>query len=105
MKNDYINVRVKKETKEKAEAMLNQLNLKMSEAINLFLNQVILEEALPFKVRIPKYDAAYQKLEKAIGYNSFGGGIPSEYAKNILMLYAKDEIDFETAVFALGREK
>jgi len=105
MKTDYINVRVNKETKEKVEIVLDKLNLKMSDAINLFLNQVVLDEALPFKVRIPKYEEAYNKLEKAIGYNSFGGGVPSDYAKNILLLYAKGEIDFETAVFALNRER
>lgn len=105
MKNDYINVRIDKETKEKVEIVLDKLNLKMSDAINLFLNQVVIDEGIPFRVRIPKYKEAYDKLERAIGYNSFGGGVPSEYAKNILFLYAKGEIDFETAVFALGREK
>lgn len=104
-KTDYLNVRVNKETKDKVEVILKELNLKMSDAINLYLNQIVLDEGIPFKVRLPKYEKAYQELEKAIGFNSFGGGKPSAYAKNILLLYAKEEIDFETAVFALGRER
>ena len=103
-KTDYINVRVNKDTKDKVEVVLEKLNLKMSDAINLFLNQIALEEGIPFEIRLPKYEKAYKALEKAIGYNAFGGGTPSDYAKNILMLYAKEQIDLETAIFALGRE-
>lgn len=39
--------------KEKAEGILSQLGLPMSNAINLFLNQVVLRRGLPFEVTLP----------------------------------------------------
>jgi len=104
-KNEYINVRVNEKVKEEAENIFKDLGLKMSDAINIFLNQVCVEKGLPFEVKLPKFDESYKALEKAIAYNAFGGGKPSKYALNILKLYAKEEIDYETALFALEREK
>ncbi len=103
-KTEYINVRIDEDTKTKAEEILKNFNLRISDAINIFLRQVVIEEGIPFEVKLPQYERAYKELEKAISYNAFGGGIPSEYANNILKLYAKDIIDFETAVFALNRK-
>ena len=42
-------VRVEPEIKEQAEAVMNQLGLSASTAINLFYRQMIAEQALPFK--------------------------------------------------------
>lgn len=39
--------------KEQAEGILSQLGLPMSNAINLFLNQVVLRRGLPFEVSLP----------------------------------------------------
>lgn len=39
--------------KEQAEGILSQLGLPMSNAINLFLNQVVLRRGLPFEVTLP----------------------------------------------------
>lgn len=39
--------------KEQAEGILSQLGLPMSNAINLFLNQVVLRRGLPFDVTLP----------------------------------------------------
>ncbi len=103
-KNDYINVRINEKTKQEAEEILKNFDLRISDAVNIFLNQVIAEKGIPFMLKQPKYDKAYHELKRAITYNSFGGGIPSKYAENILRLYATGLIDFETAKFALGRE-
>jgi len=103
-RNDFINVRVNKEIKDKSEEILKDFDLRMSDAINMFLNQVVIEKGIPFSIKQPKYDKKYHELEKAIAYNSFGGGTPSNYAKKILRLYATELIDFETALFALERE-
>ncbi len=103
-KTDYLNVRIDTETKDKAEEILKNFNLRISDAVNLFLRQIVLEEGIPFEIKLPQYEKAYKELEKAVAYNAFGGGIPSEYANNILKLYAKDLIDLETAVFALNRK-
>lgn len=43
-----LNVRIEKNTKEKASKTLSSLGLNMSTAVKLFLNQVITEKGLPF---------------------------------------------------------
>ena len=49
--NSPINVMVDSKTKEEATAILKDLGLSMSAAINLFLKQVIKRDGLPFEVR------------------------------------------------------
>ena len=49
-----INVQVDSATKKEATAILNDLGLSMSAAINLFLKQVVKRDGLPFEVVNPK---------------------------------------------------
>lgn len=49
-----INVQIDTKTKQEATAILSDLGLSMSTAINLFLKQVIKRDGLPFKVTNPK---------------------------------------------------
>jgi len=53
-KTAMIRARANEDVKAEAEAILNRLGLTLSEAVNLFLNQVRLYRGLPFDVRIPK---------------------------------------------------
>ena len=46
-------VRLEPSVKEQSEAILNQLGMPMSNAIVLFLQQVILQRGLPFEVKLP----------------------------------------------------
>lgn len=46
--------RVDPETKEQAEAILNQLGIPMSNAIGMFLKQVVLQHGIPFDMKIPQ---------------------------------------------------
>lgn len=103
-KDNFLSIRINSEKKEKVERILKDFDLRISEAVNMFLNQVIIEKGIPFSIKQPKYDEKYHELEKAITYNSFGGGTPSLYAKKILRLYATDLIDYETALYAIERE-
>lgn len=48
-----IHARVEPEIKEQAEILLKRLGVSTSEAINMFLNQIILNNGLPFDVKIP----------------------------------------------------
>jgi len=50
---DFIRARVESATKQKAEAIFKKLGLSISEAVNMFYNQVILNRGLPFEVKIP----------------------------------------------------
>lgn len=45
--------RVDSSLKEEAESILTQLGIPMSNAINVFLNQVVLRRGLPFEVVLP----------------------------------------------------
>ena len=45
--------RVEPEIKEQAERVLNQLDIPMSNAIALFLRQVIIQRGIPFDLKLP----------------------------------------------------
>lgn len=47
-------LKVEPELKEEAEKVLEELGLNMSNAIGMFLKQVVMQKAIPFKVEIPK---------------------------------------------------
>ena len=54
-----INMRVEPQVKIDAECILNGLGLSTTDAINIFLKQVVLHNGLPFNVRYP----SEEKLE------------------------------------------
>ena len=60
-----INVVVDKETKEEATAILKDLGLSMSTAINLFLRQLIMNDGLPFEVKKKPSKELRQALKEA----------------------------------------
>lgn len=63
-KTDTLHVRVEPSVKQKAEKTLNDLGLSITEAINVFLSQVILNDGIPFEIKKPKYNkATIQALE------------------------------------------
>ena len=45
--------RVDPETTEQAEAILNQLGIPMSNAIGMFLKQIVMQRGIPFDMKIP----------------------------------------------------
>ena len=67
-----INVQVDSAIKKEATAILNDLGLSMSAAINLFLKQVIKRDGLPFEVVNPKPSKelckALKEAEKIVKY-------------------------------------
>ena len=46
--------RIEPEVKEQAESILSSLGISASNAINMFYKQIILQNGLPFKVKLPK---------------------------------------------------
>lgn len=52
-KTAQLNVRLEQNLKDAAEAVFKQLGITSSEAINMFLSQVVLRKGLPFDVSIP----------------------------------------------------
>jgi len=52
-KTDVIHMRVSPEIKQTADTILRKLGMSTSDAINIFLSQVILRGGLPFEVCLP----------------------------------------------------
>jgi DNA-damage-inducible protein J len=58
MKETTIRSRIDTTTKHEAQILLKRLGLSMSDAIRLFLHQVVLEKGLPFQIKLPENEAA-----------------------------------------------
>ena len=52
-KTDTLHIRVEPSVKQRAEKTLNELGLSITEAVNVFLNQVILNDGIPFEIKKP----------------------------------------------------
>jgi DNA-damage-inducible protein J len=48
-----IQVRVEPKTKKEAQNILEKLNISLSEAISMFLKQVVFNRGIPFELKIP----------------------------------------------------
>lgn len=58
--------RVEPELKEQAEQVLSQLGIPMSNAVSMFLRQVVLQRGIPFEMKLPKEQPlVYGNLTKA----------------------------------------
>ena len=51
-----MHVRVEPKIKEEAEKILKKLGMTSSEAINIYLKQIILNSGIPFDVKIPQFN-------------------------------------------------
>lgn len=47
--------RIEPEVKEQAEAILGELGIPASNAINMFYKQIILQRGIPFEVKLPRH--------------------------------------------------
>lgn len=65
MRSAQITARTEPKVKTGAEIILRRIGLTMSDAINMFLNQIILQRGLPFEVKIPK-KTTIRAMEDAI---------------------------------------
>ncbi len=57
MSETVIRSRIDSSVKLEAQALLDRFGLTMSEAIRLFLHQVVIEKGLPFQVKLPQAEA------------------------------------------------
>ena len=63
-KTETINIRIEPNLKQQAEETLNYLGLTMSEAVNLFFRQVVLNDGIPFEIKKPRYNRKTLKAMK-----------------------------------------
>lgn len=61
-KTDVLHVRVEPRVKKQAEKTLNDLGLSITEAINVFLNQVILNDGIPFEIKKPRFNKETEQV-------------------------------------------
>ena len=90
-KSSSIYTRVEPELKEQVEQVLSKLGIPMANAINLFLHQIVLQDGIPFEVKLPKkkvmdystlsreqFDA---EIEKGISELNAGQTVPSKQVR------------------------
>ena len=65
-KTETIHMRVEPNVKYEADAILGRLGMTTADAINIFLNQVILRHGLPFEVKLPTPKAKTLELIERI---------------------------------------
>lgn len=104
IKNAYINMRVKENLKNESEQILNNLGLSLSSAIDLFLVQVVNKRGIPFDVVLPSDEEVNKKIEFANAINALGGVDITPELSKIIDLYAKGDISYDVAVFAVKQE-
>ena len=64
MKTASVHVRIKEDTKKQAEAILEELGISRSVAIEMFYRQIILNKGIPFDVAIPNAPRSREELTK-----------------------------------------
>lgn len=102
MKSEVVNARVQSNVKVESEKVLSAIGISLSQAIDLFLRQVILNKGIPFKLDSEeKEENDISKLAYLI--NTVDEKEPSSKAKKIINLYARGDIDIDTAKYALTR--
>jgi len=64
-KTEYVRARIRPEVKHQAGAILNELGLSMSEAISLYMNQIVKHRGIPFPIKLPNDEllASFQQME------------------------------------------
>ena len=63
------NIYLDQQTKIEAKELFKKFHISLSDAVNLFLSQSVLEQGLPFQVRIPNAETikAMEDVENGIG--------------------------------------
>ena len=102
MKSEFVHARVDSEVKKNSEMVLSLVGITIIQAIDLFLRQVVLKKGIPFMLDGEENETTdIERLAYLI--NSTDGVEPSPKIKKIIHLYAKGDIDYEVAKYAILR--
>jgi DNA-damage-inducible protein J len=82
-KSAMINTRLEPKLKKSSEAILAKIGLSTSEAITLFLSQVVMHRGLPFPARIPNAETRKALQEAKEGRNLTSYDDFDDYLKSI----------------------
>ena len=86
--------RVEPEVKEKAEQVLDRLGIPMSNAVGMFLRQIVLQRGIPFEMKLPDYEepVAYGSLTKEQFNTEIEKGMEDIKAGRV---YSADDVEAE----------
>lgn len=85
--------RVEPEVKEQAEEVLNELGIPMSNAVGMFLKQVVLHRGIPFEIKLPiEKPPAYGSMTKAEFDSIIEEGVDDIRNSQV---YTADEVEAE----------
>lgn len=74
-KSIVMHIRVEPDVKINAEKILSLLGLSTSDAINIFLRQIILSGSIPFEIKLPVYNEITQRaMKEALEISKSPGG-------------------------------
>ena len=82
-KKAFIHVRVKEETKKKAEKILARLGLTQSEAVNMFYSGICNHNGIPFEVKIPNKETVQALKDSREGKNLHKSKNKKEFLKEL----------------------
>ena len=84
---------VEPEIKEQAESILDQLGIPMSNAVGMFLRQIVLQKGIPFEMKLPRTEPlVYGSLTKEQFDKEIGKGMADVKAGRV---YSADAIEAE----------
>lgn len=86
--------RVEPEVKEQAELVLDQLGIPMSNAVGMFLRQIVLQRGIPFEMKLPSCEepVSYGSLTKEQFSIEIEKGMEDIKAGRV---YSADEVEAE----------
>lgn len=89
-----INIRIEPKVKQDAEAVFASFGISVTDAINIFLHQSIMEQGFPFAIQRPRYnietEAALQEARDIIS-----GKIPTRSYGSARELFAELDLEAE----------
>lgn len=87
-------VRVEPEIKERAEKILEQLGIPMSNAVGMFLRQIVFQRGIPFEMKLPSFEepVAVRSLTKEQFNAEINKGMEDVSAGRV---YSADDVEAE----------
>jgi DNA-damage-inducible protein J len=83
-KNAYINARVDKDLKAKAEKVLRRIGVSTTEVVTMLLHQIVLRRGVPFDVRIPNEETRRAMVELDQGAGEKFDGTAEELLEKVI---------------------
>lgn len=83
-KTGYINARVEPKLKKSAEAVLDKIGLSTTDAVTMFLKQVVAQKGLPFSAKVPNRETIKALRDAEAGRTERFAGSPEQLFKQIL---------------------